>query len=339
MSSIFVTGATGFIGRHLVRRLVHQGHKVRCLVRATSNTSKLEGLDIEFVSPSILDTDGLTKAVDGCETVYHLAGMTCAFKPSDLMRVNGEGCAALAEACRRQSQPPLSIVVSSLSAAGPSRDDNPKIESMIPAPMSDYGKSKRAGEIEFETLAADVPTTIVRPAIVFGEENEDMLPMFRTIKRMGLHAAPGWRAKLVSLIDVKDLVDLILLAAERGKRIVHTPGSDEFDGSGYYFAADAQFVRYSDLGRMIGQSVGRKKVRVVPVPPRALWTIGLFNEQVSKWKGRPNIVNRDKAREGLAGNWICSNEQAVQELGYQPEYSLQQRLDQTAEWYRDAGWL
>ena len=340
MSSVFITGASGFIGRHLARRLAAEGYSLKCLVRSTSARAHLEALDAELLPTNLLDAEGLTCDVAGCDYVFHVAGMTCAFNPQDLTRINGEGSSALAQACAAQPNPPTVVIVSSLSAAGPVTNGIPHAANVVPRPVSDYGKSKRAGEIAFERYAANVPTTILRPGIVFGEENTEMFPMFQSIRQTGLHALPGWKTPgRVCLIHVADLVELAMRAAYRGSRISKLPGEDGFTGAGYYFAADSQFPRYDDLGRMIQQAMGARRMVPVPVPTPILWTVGLISEKVAKLKGKPSIVNRDKAREGLAGDWIASPAQAQEELGFVPAEDLQTRLHQTAAWYQNHGWL
>ncbi len=340
MPSVFITGASGFIGRHLARRLAQEGYSLRCLVRKTSQTTHLKALDAQLLTTNILDTDRLTHDLEGCQYVFHIAGMTCAFTPNDLMRVNGEGSAALAEACARQANAPTVVVVSSLSAAGPSPDGHPLSENYFPRPISNYGRSKRAGEQAFERRASEVPTTIVRPGIVFGEENVEMFPMFQSIWQTGIHAVPGLNTpRRVSLIHVTDLVELIVQAAFRGRRISKLPGDERFAGSGYYFAADDQMPRYDELGRMIQRSLGAKRCLSVRIPAPVLWGVGWCSETLARWKGKPTIVNRDKAGEGLAGDWICTSQRAHEELEFAPAAPLQERLDQTGTWYREQGWL
>ena len=114
------------------------------------------------------DIEGLKKAVAGVDVVYHLAARTTALRARDLMRVNAIGTANLTRACAAQSSPPVMIHVSSVAAAGPSRRGQCRSESDPPAPVSNYGRSKRAGELCNAQWAHAVPTTIIRPGIIFG---------------------------------------------------------------------------------------------------------------------------------------------------------------------------
>src|SRR5262245_61004025 len=119
MAAVLVTGATGFIGLHLVEALVRRGERVRCLVRRSSQVEPLKALGIELVSAGFDDQPALTAAVAGTEIVFHVAGLIRALRSSEFYRVNELGTARLAEACCAQREPPRLMLVSSIAAAGP----------------------------------------------------------------------------------------------------------------------------------------------------------------------------------------------------------------------------
>lgn len=217
MAKVLVTGASGFIGSHLASALVARGDEVTCLVRKTSQIKGLNGLGVQLVYGDVTQPESLLSAVAGQETVYHLAGITLALTKRQFFRVNQEGIRNIARACAAQPGPPVLLVVSSLAAAGPALDGRPKIESDPSQPVSAYGRSKRAGEQEAELFADRVPTTIVRPPIVFGERDHLGLPLFRSVDKFGIHFVPGRGRHRYSLIHVADLAELIILVAQRGK--------------------------------------------------------------------------------------------------------------------------
>ena len=338
MGRILVTGGSGFIGWHLVRALAERGERVRCLVRSTSNVDRIRPLGVGLVQGDLRDRAALAEAVADCQVVYHLAGCTKAFHPKTLFDLNETAVRRLAEACAEQPSPPVLVAVSSLAAAGPAIDGRLRTEADPAEPVSTYGKSKRAGEVVLEQRAGDLPITIVRPPIVVGEGDLAGLEIFRPIARFGLHVVPGWGQECFSLIHAADLAEGLILAAETGRRLP-LPGAEGVPpGEGYYFLASDDHPTYADLGRMIGPALGRR-VRVVPTPPRTIWLVAAMSELGGRLRGQAPPLNFDKARDARAGSWICSPRKAREELGFSVGVSLEERLRQTAAWYRKQGWL
>lgn len=334
MPHALVTGASGFIGGHLVRRLHKDGYRITCLVRPTSDRSPLEPYDPEFVSGDVTDPESLMRAVDSVDVVFHLAGATKSLRSRDLERVNVDGVRHVARACAECASPPNLILVSSLAAAGPTTTDRLRLETDDPAPVSNYGHSKLAGEYEARRFANRIPITIVRPPIVLGEADRDGLNMFDSIARWNLHFVPGMSDELFSVIHGEDLADALILAAQNGTR-VHPNHSS----AGIYFATSDETPTYAELGQMIGEAVGRERVRIIRNPKPAIWAIAAINEIASQIRRRPHILGVDKAREATAGSWACDGSALHRDTGFVPACTLKQRLAQTARWYCDQGWL
>jgi dihydroflavonol-4-reductase len=335
---VLVTGASGFIGQHLVRRLLEVGDRVSCLVRATSRIDKLRSVGAQCVTGDVTDraSMGRALAVSQAGVVFHLAGLTKALRTDDFMRVNAEGVESVAAACAdRTDQPPVLVVVSSLAAAGPSAIGRPRVESDSPTPVSAYGRSKWAGEQAAAGYAKGVPISIVRPPIVFGPGDRGMLEMFRPIARWGIHAVPGLGERRLSLIHVADLVEGLLLVAEKGERL-HPSGSP---GQGIYFMAADDDPTYAELGQAIATALGRKHATVVHLPGPMVHLVALCCDAVARIRQRPGWVNSDKTIEALAGSWTCSSAKMRTQLGWSPAAALAGRLRETAQWYRQAEWL
>lgn len=338
MAKVLVTGASGFIGTHLVAALAARGDEVVCLVRKTSKVDQLQTLGARLVVGDVTAADSLPAAVAGQQIVYHLAGRTLALRDRQFYEVNRRGVAHIAKACAGQETPPVLIYVSSLAAAGPAVDGRPRVESDPPAPVSHYGRSKRSGEHAAESFAHRVPTTIVRPPMVLGQGDHLALPLFRSVIRFGVHLAPGLRPQRFSLIHADDLVQLLILAAERGRRLPPLGQRGDSAAQGYYFAACEQDPTYADLGRLVAESVGRR-VLVIPTAMSVVRTVAAVGEAISQVRHQPLLMNLDKAREIAAGSWLCSARAAHEELGFEVGAPLIERLRQTAEWYRREGWL
>ena len=348
MGKVLVTGASGFIGWHLVKALCARGDEVTCLVRRTSRVERIQPLGVALAYGDVTDAESLPGAVAGTSTVYQLAGLSRAISAEQLDRVNGQGVGNVARACAGQTSPPVLVVVSSLAAAGPSPRGRLRTESDPPRPVSNYGRSKRAGEEAAEQFADRVPVSIVRPAIVFGEADKDCLEMFRSVARYGVHLVPGYRPRQFSIIHAADLAELIIRAAQRGTRLAapkeirpeNLPEEDEGpEAQGYYFAAAEEHPTYYQLGRMIGKALGRRRTLTIPVGTPLVWAVAGIAELIGQIRKRPMVFGIDKAREASFGSWACSAQRAADELGFAVAAPLADRMRQTAEWYRQEGWL
>lgn len=342
---VLVTGATGFIGGRLVSRLIERRHQVFCLARGSARTEELRAAGARLLFGDVTDAASVSKAIGESQagTVFHLAGLLRARRSVDFMLVNARGVEHVAAACARRAGPPVLVVVSSLAAVGPSPESSSRTESDDPTPISNYGRSKLAGERAAAKYAGVVPTTIVRPPVVFGPGDRAVLEMFRSIARWGVHVVPGWHGGdgRVSLVHVDDLVEGLLLAAVKGERL------DERipPGHGVYFMAGEDAPTYADLGRAIAAALERDPPTVIHVPGPVLTLLGIGGNLMSLVRGRVGWINSDKMAEALVdGSWICSSAKAREQLGWLPAPraaggTLAERLRDTAEWYRRTGWL
>lgn len=333
---VLVTGATGFIGHHLVETLLNKGDKVACLVRPTSDTSSLPVAEIQLIIGDITESAGLNAAMEGVDVVYQLAGATTARRPSQFQAVNGQGVENVARACAEQLSPPTLVVLSSLAAAGPSQVELPNTESDAPAPISAYGRSKLDGELAARAFGGEVPITIVRAPWVFGEWDSDTYKIFRLI-RYGLLLVPVPVSNRYSLIHASDLAACLILAVEKGER---TAPSSADPGTGLYYAAFDSPLSYAEIGHAIGDAMGKIRPRVFHVPKvLAFSTAGILDVGARLLGQTPNIVNLDKAKEGYAGSWACSPGKAREQLRFKVAKNLPERMAQTADWYAAEGWL
>ncbi len=338
MTRTLVTGATGFIGRHLVRHLVACGHEVTVAIRPTSNTAPLDTLDIHEVHADLLDAAALELAVKRADLVFHVAGAISAFSRRALVRTNGVGTRNLVRACARQENPPIVTVVSSIAAAGPQQRGRVRTEADQPQPASNYGWSKRAGERAAERYADRVPITVVRPGVVFGPEDQSTLKIYQPIRDWGIHVLPSWKSPRLSYIEVNDLARLLQLAASKGQRLAPARQSQSPD-QGYYFACAAEYPDYIELGRMVQRALGRRHLFLLRLPRPIAYTVAGVNELIGRWKDEPQTVCIDKIREATSPDWACSPAKAARDLQFSTSKPLEDQVASTIAWYRQSGLL
>lgn len=335
MARILVTGATGFIGRRIVRATLAAGDETICLLRATADRSGLEALGARCVVGDMTDAASLAPALQGVDGVIHAAAMLKAPWRPDFASANVDGTAHLAAACAARPSPPALVVVSSLAAAGPAPGTAPRDEDQPTAPISLYGRVKRDAERAAAAHAADVPITIVRPPMVFGEHDRSALTLFRSA-RAGWHFVPGGSRHRVSMIHVDDLADLLHRALLRGERL--PAGDGDARGHGCYYVSADETPTLPEFGTLLAAAQDRPPPRLVPVPLAVLRVAATFGELKGRITDRPQLMNLDKARELSAGPWLCSADKAKRMLGFAPP-PLAARLRQTAAGYLEQGWL
>ncbi len=351
MATVFVTGANGFIGSHLVDHLLRQGHRVIAMVRQGSNTEHLRGSAAEIRRASVGDPAAMATAMDGVDLVYHVAGMTAGRSPADYDRVNGQGTAHVFQAARKAKPGPGRIVlVSSLAAAGPSHPEVARKEHHDPRPVSTYGRSKAKGEQEAWKAALEgAEVVIVRPPAVYGPRDEDFLQVIELARR-GLVLRLGFARSWFSIVHSADLVRGIVLAGERGRALPRggphalggqgtapddPSGPDHPHGQGIYHFADGGRYTWAELGQHAAQAHGRSAVTVtVPVP--IAWVLAVASEWLGQLRGQVPIFNRDKVREGSASGWWADHGKAASELGWAPELPYPRGIEETVRGIREA---
>lgn len=314
---ILVTGATGFIGSHLVEMLLARGEAVRALVRRRSS---LPAVDVVY--GDVVSGAGLEQALRDIQVVIHLAGATKALRPADYYTANVKGTEMLARAIAGR---PIRLVhVSSLAAAGPSSSGIPIAEDADPRPVTHYGKSKLEAEYAVRALRPDA--VIVRPPVVYGPRDTDVLQVLKPISR-------GWALQITgaerwfSAIYVRDLVEGLLAAAR-------SPGA----AGRTYFISYPSPVSWSELASLAGRIMGRSP-RMVRVPGAAALAVGFFADVWACATGKPGILSREKVREARCAAWVCDSRRAAVELGFEASTGFEKGLGETLAWYKGAGWL
>jgi nucleoside-diphosphate-sugar epimerase len=321
---VFITGATGFIGRHLCRRLVDRGDEVTALVRSQH---KADGLPkgVKVLSGDLsLFADPQT-VLPPSDVVIHLAGVIAADKPEDYETVNYGAVADLLECLGRQSWKPARLLfASSLAAGGPSGRGVALTERDPPRPIDPYSYAKSRAEAVVRD--APFPTTAFRPPIVLGPGDEASLTLFRAAhSRVGFRVAGD--AQELSFVDVRDLVDAIVLMAD-----------DRRAGSYCYYTSYPSPMDTKVLWTALSRAVGRGVV-VLPVPRWALYTAMRVATATSGAFRFKNQLDAKQYAQMTAPAFVCSSESLRGDLGWAPKYDLADCLANAADGYRAAGML
>ncbi len=316
---VVVTGATGFVGSHVADLLCREGFRVRCTVRPTSDLRWLEGLPVELQEIDLVSPDSLERALAGATDVVHAAGLTRARDESDYFAVNAEGTDRVAEAALR-SEVRRFVLVSSLAARGPDGSVGP---------VSPYGASKREAERRLAAVAdrsgGRLAVRVLRPGGVYGPRDSDLLPLFRCAA-LGFVPAPTGTGRLqpVHARDVARAVLGALTGPDAGPGPFALGGPDVHD---WGYVADA-----------LGAAVGRP-VRALRLPRALFLAAGAASELAAAALRRAPELDRRRARDLTQLSWTCDLETAARGLGWRPAVDLRAGLAETAQWYREVGWL
>lgn len=308
---IAVTGGTGFVGQHLIRALVREGHEVSALTR---RTAPQRSDNINWVAGALDDPESLTTLVADADTVLHLAGLTKAISRSQFFDVNQLGVRALCSAIVEAGHAPHFVLVSTLAASQPR--------------LSAYAASKSAGEAELTDNSSDLDWTIVRPPVVYGPGDQEFLKIVKAAA-FGLAASAAPRGSRISMIHVSDLVDALLAITRARGPMNQIVEPDDGTEGGYTI---------EELMELLSRVLGRRS-RSMRVPKALLIAIGAVNQSLAYLTRKPVMLSVGKAKELSRGDWLCHDQALIRSTGWMPEVSLAEGLSETVDWYRNEGHL
>jgi len=320
---VLVTGATGFVGSHLVEALRGQQAEVTALVRSPGKAHALEGHGVRLVPGDLNDSAALERAAADQDIVFHVAGLVAARSEAEFLRANREGTARLLEAAARAGARRF-VLVSSMAAGGPSAPGRPLTGAEPARPVTAYGRSKLAAEELVR--AGGVPWTILRPPMVYGPRDREVLRVFR-FARLGIAPVFGEGTQELSAVHGADLARALVASAVAERAIGRL-----------YYACHPETFTSAAFVRSVGAALGRP-VRVLRVPRRLGSAALSVTGAAARLTGRATILTPDKANEFFQAAWTGDPRPLAEETGWAPEFGLQSGLAHTYEWYRSAGWL
>jgi nucleoside-diphosphate-sugar epimerase len=317
-----VTGATGFVGSHLVDALLRRGAEVTALARSPEKAAPLRARGVCIVAGRLDGEATLRQAVQHQDVVYHVAGAVAARSEADFLQANRDGTRNLVAATEAAGGTRL-VFVSSLAAGGPSRRGAALDGTEEPRPVTAYGRSKLAAEQVIRS--SSLRWSIVRPPMVYGPRDREVLKVFR-LARFGVAPVFGDGSQELSAVHAADLADALIAVADAA-----THGRT-------YNACHPEVFTSGEFVRAVGATMGRS-VRTIHVPAplgRALLTVAETSARVT---GQTTILTADKANEFFQPAWTADPTPLIRDCHWQPAYDLRRGLADTYQWYRKAGWL
>ena len=319
--SILVTGASGFVGSHLVEAALEAGFDVWAGLRASSSRQWLDDSRINFVTLSLDNSELLAEELKtfakqhdgrGWDYVVHVAGATKARTEADFISANCEATRNLAETLIKVGITPKRFVLMSSLSAG--------------YPATAYGRSKLKAEECIKLLAGQMDCIILRPTGVYGPREKDYFLMAKSIKRH-IDFSVGFKPQYITFIYVKDLCSAALLALSNGLPGDVFPLSDGFTYSS------------RDFSLLLQKELGVRRVLHITAPLWLLKTVCYAGQWLEHITHRLTALNKDKYNILKQRDWRCDISQAISKLGFKPEYNLARGVAETVGWYKEKKWI
>ena len=325
-NSILVTGANGFVGAQLCRKFLESGFHVIAGVRKTANLAMLDGLNVDFRYGDVTSAESLIDMVKNVDYVIHNAGVVKARKKQIFFDVNQKGTANLFEAIGRYNPNVKKVIyVSSLAAAGPSRDGQPVKESDKPNPITSYGSSKLAGETAALSYQDKFNVLSIRPPAIYGPGDKEVFPFFQAVYK-GIRPFIGNSSRKLQLVEVGDLCQAFYLA------IINDTPSGEI-----CFVAESKAYSMKQLIALMAEACGKKGFRLY-IPVFLLYALALVVQTLAAIVGATPMLSLEKAREILS-SWEVSTGKAKELFGFSSRVSFEDGARATYDWYLKHGWL
>jgi len=306
-----VTGATGFIGRHVVSTLRRRGWEVRVLARRHPAELLSPYHRFEIVLGDLADLRALEKLVAGADAIIHLAGLVKALGREDFYRVNEAGTDRLLQAAATAAPAAMLVHVSSLAAREPQ--------------LSPYCDSKRRAELLVQELAGQRICTILRPPAVYGPGDREILPMFKAAK-LGVVPYPAAPGAALSMIHVADLAEAIVACLSRSGPPQATFEIDDGVPGGY---------RWPDILGALGEAVGRAPMGL-RIPRMGLALVAQANWLLAQIRRKPQVLVPAKVAEIYWPDWVAGGTRLQDVSDWHPTFDAWRGFRDAAKWYAAA---
>jgi dihydroflavonol-4-reductase len=328
---VLVTGASGFIGSHLVPALSERGYTPVAMVRRSSDTSMLDALGIETRIGDLGDPASLRGVVDGVDAVVHLAAYYRFYGEKKLYRkINVEGTLTLAEASKEAGVSHF-IYCSSTEAIGPVKGLGD--ENSIPKPQYEYGVSKITAEQGLYEMQSETPwVTVIRPSGVYGPGNVDDVSYWFVMSQAGggilSKFIVGSGMNRIQFVHVEDVIQGFIRALEK-------PDASKGET---FIISENQAYTYKEVYGIIAELLDKQPPQLHIPPWLAKLSIAPV-EYFNKLTRRDDFMWHTATVDSVLSDRCYSVEKAMKQLGYEPKYDLKKGLAETIEWYRENGYI
>ncbi|MFB0566681.1 MAG: NAD-dependent epimerase/dehydratase family protein [Candidatus Aminicenantaceae bacterium] len=316
-----VTGASGFIGSHLVETLVERNWKVTCFVRKESRTDFLKNLPLTIFVGHAENSESLKRAVDKQDYIFHLAGRIMSASRKTYELANYLLTKNLLEACLiKNSGLKRFVFVSSVSAAGPSLPGYYSDESQPCAPNSEYGRTKLKAEEEVKKYWHSIPATIIRPPNVYGPRQQQTELLIKLIRKRIVLSLKE-RGESTSLIYVKDLVEALIQAA-----LSPTTRNQVYyvtDGKGHSW----RDIIFTLKKYILGNSL------YLPFPEYLISLLAWFLDLLKRARIIKLPFGQKAWRAMVKTPWLFSSLKAEKDFGFRSRYALDDGIRATVNYY------
>jgi dihydroflavonol-4-reductase len=326
---VLVTGATGFTGRVLTRKLVAAGARVVAIIRGSSQRGDLAELPIEWIEGDVFDPEVIHRATRGVEYIFHVAAAYREAKITDdtYRKVHVESTKLLAESVVSSDVFKRFLHVSTVGVHG-HIDAPPADEQYRFSPGDIYQQTKADAEQWITTFGAQkgLPLTIIRPAAIYGPGDRRLLKLFKMASRR-FFPLFGAGKGLYHLIHVEDLTDIFITAAIAPRALGEV-----------YIAGNPEPSRLEDIARTIATEIGNTRLTFVRLPAWPLFVLADICEAVCRPLGiEPPLYRRRVAF--FTKDRAFDTRKLRSHLDYTYTYSVESGLRETARWYRSHDWL
>ena len=323
---VLITGASGFLGFHIIEAALKNNLDVYAAVRKSSDIAHLKGFSISFTYPDFSSKENLRREIESNQYNYiiHAAGITKAKNQEEYNTVNATYTYNLAKAAEEANAPfKKFIFISSLAAVGPLGNYTDTInEKTTPKPVTSYGKSKLLAEEKIKDLS--IPLIILRPTAVYGPRDKDIFIIFKSIKN-GLEPYIGKQDQQLSFVYAKDVATIAVRSLFSSN-------------TGIYNVSDGCCYNRYDLATDL-KSLMQKKTFKFHLSHNAVSVLAVTLENMYGFFHKIPALNKEKINELAAMNWVCNIDKAKRELDYNPIYNLKTGLQESLDWYKKNNWL